>query len=268
LDGAARPSEDVVVVRPDAVILLDGATTLRTDLPSGGWYASQLAIAIAERLDGKENLTDVLAGSIDSLAREHRLVPGKSPSSTVSVLRWTDDTVDALVLSDSPVIAFTETGPEVLADDRLRSVPRRGGYRARLRAGAGYGDDHLRALRSSGAAMDSWRNTEGGFWVAEADPAAAYQAITASWSLSTVDSVIMASDGVSCGVDDYQIFPGWPAVLDLATERGVGAVLDEVRAAELGDPDGKRWPRAKPHDDQAMVLIDFGRDRSSAGPRG
>jgi len=202
------------------------------------------------------------------LAREHRLVPGNSPSSTVSVLRWTDDTVDALVLSDSPVIAFTATGPVLLADDRLRSVPRRGSYRARLRSGAGYGDDHLRALRSSGAALDEWRNTEGGFWVAEADPDAAYQARTARWPLSTVDAVIMATDGVSCGVDDYRIFSDWPAVRSLATERGVPAVLDEVRAAELSDPDGKRWPRAKPHDDQAMVLIDFGQDRSSADPPG
>ena len=28
-------------------------------------------------------------------------------------------------------------------------------------------------------------------------------------------------------------------------------------AAELTDPDGARWPRPKPHDDQALVLLDF-----------
>jgi hypothetical protein len=34
-------------------------------------------------------------------------------------------------------------------------------------------------------------------------------------------------------------------------------VLDVVRGAELSDPDGKRWPRPKPHDDQALVVLEF-----------
>jgi hypothetical protein len=34
-------------------------------------------------------------------------------------------------------------------------------------------------------------------------------------------------------------------------------VLDRVRAAELADPDGRRWPRPKPHDDQAFVIAHF-----------
>ncbi|MFL6143607.1 MAG: hypothetical protein ACJ72N_17315 [Labedaea sp.] len=262
LDGAARPSEDVVVVRPDAVIVLDGATTLRPELPSGGWYARRLAETIAARLDRATPLTDVLAAAIEALAAEAALVPGAAPSSTVAMLRWTGETVDALVLGDSPVVAFGTGGTRVLADERLGSVPRRsGGYRDRLRTGAGYGPEHVLALRGSGAAMDGLRNRPGGFWVAEADPAAAHQARTASWPLSTVDQVLLATDGVSCGVDDYLVFDGWPAVLDLVATSGVGAVLAAVRAAEQTDPDGKRWPRPKPHDDQALVLVDF-----SAGP--
>src|SRR5206468_7459019 len=122
-----------------------------------------------------------------------------------------------------------------------------------LRGGSGYGAEHVAAVRSSGAALDQWRNTEGGFWVAEADPEAATHAYTASRPLSTVDSVILASDGVSCGVDDYRLFPDWPAVLELATRQGVRHVLDTVRAAERSDPDGKSWPRPKPHDDDASV---------------
>lgn len=270
LDGAARPSEDVVVVRPDAVIVLDGATTLRPELPSGGWYARRLAETIAARLDRSDplvtSLATVLAAAIEALAAEAGLVPGSSPSSTAALLRWTDETVDALVLGDSPVVAFGPGGTRVLADERLAVAPRRGGgYRERLRTGAGYGPEHVAALRGSGAAMDGLRNRPGGFWVAEADPAAAYQAHTASWPLSTVDSVLLATDGVSCGVDDYRVFAGWPAVLDLATTRGVDAVLAAVRAAERADPDGKRWPRPKPHDDQALVLVDFtaGQTRSS-----
>jgi hypothetical protein len=259
LDGAARPSEDVVVVLPHAVIVLDGATTLRPDLPSGGWYAAELAGALAGRLTGAPDadLADLLAASIRALARENRLTPGASPSSTVALLRWTHHRLDALVLGDTPVVAFGARGPEVLEDNRLANVPRRGTYRDRLKAGKGYDDDHLLALRTSGQTLDEWRNKEGGFWVAEADPDAAYEAYQASWPLAQVRAVLMATDGVACGVDDYRIFPGWPAVLELAVSRGTRAVLDLVRDAERADPDGTRWPRPKPHDDQALVLLDF-----------
>lgn len=260
LDGAARPSEDVVVVLPHAVIVLDGATSLRPELPSGGWYAAHLAGAIAGRLTAAPgaDLADLLAASIRVLARENGLTPGNSPSSTVALLRWDERQVDALVLGDSPVVAFADNGPEVLSDDRLATMPRRGGgYRDRLQAGGGYGDDHLEALRAAGARMDGWRNRDGGFWVAEADPDAAYEARQARWPVADLRAILMATDGVACGVDDYRIFSDWPAVLDLALSRGAAAVLDLVRDAERSDPEGIRWPRPKPHDDQALVLLDF-----------
>jgi hypothetical protein len=261
VDGSARPSEDVVVALPHAVILLDGATTLRPDLPGGGWYAAQLAGGIAGRLSAvpQADLADVLAASIRALARESGLRPGACPSSTVALLRWQADVVDALVLGDSPVVAFGADGPPaVLADDRLTGLPALGGsYRSRLRAGGGFGEDHVAALRSSAEVVSTWRNNEGGFWVAEAEPDAAYHARRARWPTAGLRTVLMATDGVSCGVDDYRIFPDWSAVLDLATGQGLKAVLEKVRQAEWGDPDGVRWPRPKPHDDQSLVLINF-----------
>lgn len=261
-DGSPRASEDVVLVLPNAVIMLDGATTLDPDLPSGGWYAAELAGGIAGRLcaDPTCDLADVLAASIRAVARQGRLTPGASPCSTVAMLRWHADWVDALVLGDSPVVAFGPAGPPtVLTDDRLASVPARGAgtYRGRLRTGAGFDGNHLVALRSSARAVSSWRNREGGFWVAEADPDAAYEARQARWPRAETRVVLIATDGVSCGVTDYGIFPDWSAVLDLACAKGLPSVLDQVRDAERSDPDGVRWPRPKPHDDQALVLVDL-----------
>nr|MDQ3579422.1 hypothetical protein [Actinomycetota bacterium] len=99
----------------------------------------------------------------------------------------------------------------------------------------------------------------GGYWVAEAVPGAAHHAIRAQWPLADVSAVIMASDGVSCAVDEYALFPTWTALLDLITTDGPQAVLDTVREAERADPDGTRWPRPKIHDDQALVHLDFSR---------
>ncbi|HVK24925.1 MAG TPA: hypothetical protein VM677_26500 [Actinokineospora sp.] len=257
LDGRERPSEDVVVALPDAAIVLDGASTLRTDLPSGGEYARELAAQLAGRLTAAPELDLVghLAGAIRSVARHNGFTPGESPSSTVSIVRWDESTVEALVLCDSPVAAFLADAVEVVADDRLRDLPR-GPYRERLARGEGYGPGHYEALRSSGDRFDRWRNVDGGFWVAEAVPAAARQAVRASWPRADVRSVLMATDGVSCGVDDYGIFT-WESMRELAASAGPQAVLDAVRAAEKSDPDGSRWPRVKRHDDQALVYLDF-----------
>jgi len=259
IDGRDRPTEDHVVLLPTAVILADGATALRDDELSGGWYAEHLCQGLAARLTEQPtgDLRALLSKTINALAREHLLSPGSSPSSTVAVLRWTEDRIDALVLADSPIVAFTRQGPQIVADDRIANlVVPGGGYRRRLRSGAGYGPDHVAALRAAGRNAGRLRNVPGGFWVAEADPAAAAHARTASWPRHDATAALLASDGVSCGVDDYHLFD-WPTVLTLATDTGPAAVLARVRDAERADPDGLRWPRPKRHDDQALVLVRF-----------
>ncbi|MEV8443141.1 hypothetical protein AB0425_37655 [Actinosynnema sp. NPDC051121] len=229
-DGLPRPTEDRVVLLPNAVVLLDGATSPTPRERDGGWHSRHLAAELT-RLDG--DLADDLAGAIERLADRHGLVPGDSPSSTVSITRWTDTTVDVLVLADSPVVVFTDTGVEVVADNRLRD------------------------LRGAVDRITDWRNREHGWWVAEAEPAAAHRAVRASWPRERVRTVLMATDGVSCGVDDYGLFADWQTVLDITSENGPEAVLDEIRAAEEGDAERTKWRRAKVHDDQALAVIRF-----------
>lgn len=240
-DGKPRPTEDHIVVLDNAVLLLDGATSPRPELPSGGWYAGLLAEALAAglRAEPHADLGEVLAAAIAAVARAHGLRPGESPSSTVAMLRWNDERVDGLVLADSPIVAFGQTGHEVLADDRLVALRDNGKLVTR-------------------ADVQRQRNAEDGFWVAEAEPAAAGKAVRRSWPADEVHTVLLATDGVAVGVDDYRIFD-WPGVLKLARAKDLTAVLETVRAAEREDPHGARWPRAKRHDDQALVLVNFQR---------
>ncbi|MGW5050954.1 protein phosphatase 2C domain-containing protein [Actinokineospora sp. NPDC004072] len=232
-DGRARPSEDVVVVLPSAVILLDGATS--TTHP-GGPYAVALAAQLAGRLVAapEVGLVEHLAGAIRAVARHHGYTPGDSPSSTVAIARWDSSSVEVLVLADSPVVVFHPDGRHtVVSDDRLR---------------------RLRPIAPE--RVGELRNREGGFWVAEAVPAAAREAVVGRWALSEVSDVVLASDGVSCGVDDYGVLD-WGGVLEMARRGGLYSVLDVVRGAEEGDPDLVRWPRGKVHDDQALVWVNF-----------
>ncbi|GAA0227621.1 protein phosphatase 2C domain-containing protein [Saccharothrix mutabilis subsp. mutabilis] len=229
LDGRPRPTEDRIVVLPNAVVVLDGATSPTPAERDGGWHSRALAAELTS-LDG--DLADDLARAIGRLADRFGLVPGDSPSSTVAIARWTDETVDALVLADSPVVAFGAR-TDVLADHRLRD------------------------LRGKVSRITDWRNREGGFWVAEADPAAAYRAVRRTWRRDEAHTVLLATDGVSCGVDDYGLFADWREVLDITLAKGPEAVLDEIRAAEAGDPERTRWRRSKVHDDQALAVVRF-----------
>ncbi|RKT57970.1 hypothetical protein [Saccharothrix australiensis] len=245
LDGEPRPTEDRVVVLPDAVVLLDGATSPTPRERDGGWHSRALADEFRALGGLRGDLADELAGVIGRLADRHGLVPGDSPSSTVAIVRWTDDAVDALVLADTPVVVFgTADGaaPEVVADDRLRD------------------------LRGRVDRVTDWRNRDGGFWVAEADPAAAHRAVRRSWRRDAVHTVLMATDGVSCGVDDYGLFADWSAVLDVTSAKGPEAVLDEIRRAEANDPERVRWRRSKVHDDQAFAVLRFAAGRLRGKP--
>jgi hypothetical protein len=220
-----RVTEDRIRVLPNAVVVLDGVTS-RTRPPTrnGGWYATQLADELARLINDTDPLQDLLAQAITNLVDQHDLVPGDSPSATAAIIRWTDETIDALVLCDTPVVAFGQT-THVLEDTRLED----------LRPDP----DILR-----------WKNQPGGYWVAEAEPVAAHQALTASWPRAEIRKVIVATDGVSCGVSEYGLF-AWE---DLA-EMPLGEVLDQIRAAERGDSEHKRWPRYKTHDDQAIARL-------------
>lgn len=222
-----RVTEDRIRVLPNAVVVLDGVTS-RTRPPdrNGGWYATKLADELARLINDADPLTDILSRAISNLVEEHGLVAGDSPSSTAAVVRWNDDTVDALVLCDTPVVAFGRS-TRVLEDTRLED----------LRPDP----DILR-----------WKNRTDGYWVAEADPEAGHQALTASWPRAEVTSVIALTDGVSCGVSEYGLF-GWEALAEMP----LGEVLDRIREAERGDSEHKRWPRFKTHDDQAIARTSF-----------
>jgi hypothetical protein len=40
-------------------------------------------------------------------------------------------------------------------------------------------------------------------------------------------------------------------------KQGPDAIIQQVRAAESSDPEGRRWPRGKRHDDASAVYLDL-----------
>ena len=98
----------------------------------------------------------------------------------------------------------------------------------------------------------------GGFWVAAANPAAAYESLTGIRPVDDVESVALLSDGASRLVDRFDL-KTWADTIATLRDRGPAALIAEVRRAEHSDPQGSRWPRGKTYDDAtAAYCTDIG----------
>lgn len=254
--GTDRPSEDRIFTLPHAVVVLDGASQPEAAEYDGGWIAETLGREISHRLSHQNgDLRELLADAITSVAGRYQLIPGQAPSTTVSIVRWDDQAVEVLVLGDSPVIGLTREGEiRRVEDDRLKQVARQQRVRIAERGGFGFGDrEQWRQLVDEERAH---RNRPGGYWIAEATPTAAHQALRTQWRRDELSAVAVMTDGVSAGVQRYHQPPDWRAAMELA-RTDPQDLVDLVHDTEAGDPDGRRWPRSKRHDDKALAVIEF-----------
>lgn len=259
-----RASQDRHLILPGAVAVLDGASN--PDEPAGrdaGWYADQLATALAARLPGHgHGLADLLADAIAEVADTHGLRPGASPSSTVALLRWStpDRDAEALALSDSVVVARDTNGAvHVLTDTRIDQLAAdlHATYRAGLARGNGYDPDHAALMAAVRDRLRSGRNQPGGHFVAEADPGAAHHARRLSLPAVHLCDAALLTDGASAAVDLYRLVSDGATLLDTLRDYGPDQLLDRIRNAETSDPNGQRWPRSKPANDATVVYVNF-----------
>lgn len=256
------PNEDFAAVSADAAVLLDGAGT-----PPGSdsgcvhgvaWYARTLGAAYLARISGSDTpLADALADAIGHVRALHAdtcdLNHSGSPSATVVAVRMRAEQMSYLVLADS-VLAMDLAGerPKIVTDDRESRVGAE--LRKPMDALASGTAEHGQAHRTYVETMRGARNRPGGFWVAAVDPQAAQEALTGRFPAGTARSVALLSDGASRLADRFHVL-SWPALIGVLNEGGPADLIARTRAAENSDPEGRRWPRAKPHDDATAVHI-------------
>ena len=272
LFGGGRPSEDRILINADStlVVVLDGVSTLTDETPRGGWYAQTLGeeiLAVHERAQHLD-LRTTLHEALTTVAGEHNLVPGSSPAATVAIVRHRphDHMVDALVLCDTPVAVDQRTGFEVLRDERLETLVRLSPYREvmfeQLHAGRGFqSPEHRRVVQQLRDHQMQHINQPGdplAYWVAEATPQAAHQAVVRSWPVSDVQRMWVMTDGALAGIEPYSLW-SWDTFADACTALGPQQVVETIDAYEHNDdPDGSKHPRYKVSDDKALACIDFG----------
>jgi len=260
---ATRPTEDAYVCLDDLIVVADGATAP----PSLGngcihgprWYARQLVTrsALAHTDNPDLALTDVLSEAIRATTAAHAGTcdtahPG-TPSATVVMLRARPDSLQWLVLGDA-TLALEEVGSEVqvVSDRRLGNSSK--AERFAVLTGDSTDGHHAERVAALSHAQRSFRNVEGGFWIAAADPAAAYRAYAGEQLLPTGTRwrAALLTDGASAAVDTYEL-TDWRGALDALAKLGPSEFLATIRAVEATDRELVTYPRMKVSDDATVV---------------
>lgn len=262
--SVARPNEDYAVASPTAAVLLDGLTApseLGTGCVHGTpWYVRQLGTRVlhAASTSTETPLAELVAIAIGDVALAHSQTcdlghPG-TPSSTLIVVRATEDALDYLLLFDSVLLLKGTDGVRALSDDRVHRVAQAEREATRQhRIGTA---EHAETVKLLVEEERRHRNKAGGFWVAGAVPEAAEHALAGRVERSGVTAAALLSDGVSCLVDTYAL-ADWADMFNLLETSGPQQMIDQVRDAEDSDPDGKRWPRYKRSDDATAMCCRY-----------
>ncbi|WP_405767441.1 protein phosphatase 2C domain-containing protein [Streptomyces sp. NBC_00080] len=259
--GGAAPNEDWVGGTPTLAVVLDGLSTagLDTGCRHGvPWYVAHLGSQLVAALaDPGVSLTAGLATALERVATLHPecdLANPGTPSATVAILRQRQESLDYLVLADSPIVLEEDQGFSVITDLRVDEVLPE--LKAEVGRYATHTEKHKEALRRLVLAQRQTRNTASGYWVAAAGPEAAEHALTGSTPAQDVRAAALLSDGTACLVTDYAMAT-WSEVFTTLRAGGPRELIDIVRKVEATDPRGHRWPRYKSGDDASVAFCQW-----------
>ncbi|MFF4896752.1 hypothetical protein [Streptomyces sp. NPDC001068] len=249
-----RPNEDFAGVGLPAsgqggcLIVLDGVTPPRNGtgcLHSVPWFTARLGGALTELTVSAADLTlrEILERAIRRTADTHGdtcdLSHPRTPQATVVLARWSEETLEYLVLSDSVLLLRSPEGTVTpVLDDRLDRVPRA-------------------SLASDAVADATVRNKEGGFFTAAADPSVAARAVTGSAPRDRVGALAALTDGATRWTEKFHQ-GDWAALLGVVREEGAPALVRRVRELETADREERAFlRRSKTHDDATVVYVEF-----------
>jgi hypothetical protein len=251
---ADRPNEDFASValpasgRGGVLVALDGVTppTGPTGcLHSVPWFTARLGGALTELAVSLRDVppAEVLSRAIVRTAETHGegcdLSHPRTPQATVVMARWSPESVEYLVLSDSALLVEGPDGTvTAVLDDRLSRLPR--------------------ASLTTDALIDAHlRNKEGGFFTAAADPSVAGRAVTGVLPRSSVRSLLALTDGAARWVEKFHQ-GDWRGCFTFVRKEGPQALVDRVRELERADTETRTYlRRSKTHDDATVVYAEL-----------
>src|SRR5215217_4068106 len=259
--SVSKPNEDFVAASPSVAIVLDGLSAppaLSTGCTHGTpWYVARLGSELlsSASTEPDQPLQEVLAGAITSVVDLHGHTcdlddPG-TPASSVTIVREGDQGLDYLVLFDSVIVLEGPSDLKVVTDRRVDAFAQ--AEESAIREHPIGSPAHQARVDQLVTAQRRHRNQPGGYWVAGAKPAAAYEAVAGSLPRSLITRAALLSDGVSCLVERYGA-GDWSWLLTVLQDEGPGRLIARARELEGSDPSGARRPRYKAGDDATAAI--------------
>lgn len=263
-----KPNEDSYGVTTHAACVFDGATGLGELLMPGKSDAQWIANFAARRFcahaeAGQGGIRDWLRLAAEDAERSfvtlRRRPPRENyetPCASAVMIAFDGNLLHILWFGDCALMLRGPDGGFTFIGDTLS---KRESERARVEkasrtlknrpADAILRDEFLPALRASRNLVNT-----GDDWLFAPDPACAEHAKSANFEIAGSALLLLASDGFLALASDYQRYSP-DELLSAVQEHGLQQIADELRAIEISDPAGAKYPRFKTSDDATALLL-------------
>jgi len=247
--------------------VLDGATPLGDGLMPGpsdaAWIAQFGARRLLAHLRDGESARKALRGtladtqkSFEALRRHAPEEMWQTPCASMMLAVAGEDGVEFLSFGDCAALVQSEGAAVMVVgetfDKRAAEAKRAQAIAKEKNLSPASGlnrPEFLEVLRGTRNRINS-----GSYWLFSPDAKAASHAARRIVKTAPGTKLLLASDGFLALASDYGAY-GADSLMRAASEKGLAALGEELRAIEAGDAGGDKFPRFKKSDDATALLL-------------
>ena len=266
--ASSDPNEDAFAAEPEGAVVIDGATPVSEPLMPGKSDAAWLAGFGVRRLmshikngdSPRGALRHALADAERSFAGLRRRAPAERfelPCASMMLAVPNEDGFDALWYGDCSALVLRPGEDCEVAGIAMRARGAESQNAARVMAEKNIApvealkrDDILPYFRDGRAKV----NTPDGTWLFSPVAVASEHVARLKLTAPAGTLLLLASDGFLALTSDYGSYDA-VGLVAAARDKGLKALVEELRAVEEGDPEGRKFPRFKKSDDATAVLL-------------
>ena len=252
--GSGAWNEDCLIMDNNIFGVFDGATSLIDVCFEGGKSGGCMASSIAGQVFLRNHHPLVRLGAeANDLIRtrmEHCRIDLSQRcglwSTSAAVVRLKDDEIEWFQTGDSQVVFIDRDGGHKVAAKRedhdfptLSMIREKGRF-------------HPEVQRMVETVRQGMNRSYG---VLNGEPEAEDFFRTGVEPCGNIKTVLLFTDGLDVPSPAPKKYKDFSCLVDMACKRGLGGLRDHVRRQEAADPDMKRYPRFKKHDDIAAIAI-------------
>lgn len=268
--GSGSVNEDRCGAEGSTAWIIDGATDV-VQAPLAGahsdaaWFAAELDHALRRRTGDGDLPLDALPGLLaEDMARAFRQPARREPkgrdehpSAAGIIVRLTGHQLEYVSLGDCTLLVENSASPLRLgtdendAGDRWVAEAIKAYQSAAACSTPTATREHLwPKLRAARATM----NTEGGYGIFSITPPPRKFVHLGRVKLDSGATLLLATDGLMRLADVFRRYDS-RVLFEAARERGIAALIGELRSIENADGDCTAFPRAKVSDDATGLLL-------------